>query len=658
MRYTARPDAQGHARADLAFPSVPGTRYRVFASTETTLLKALDQSGTAAATAAAVSIRAAAQGAPRAEAFKAAKGLFGWNCFECLTDQPLIASAATTAFTHRLSASLDVLAIYRILGEGPSGALSEMTDADLIPFAVPNLGGPSQPHISLLNAGLDPTTQGVRLAVKVPAGKAQPVAWRLRRSSVPVGDPLAMNLVAQGAVSGATTIDSATAFEIDATEPLKAWRRYRFAVQVQSGPPPGAPTVGVIPAGEWSEASAAVPLAVVPPAAPAPPSAVSIANDGATPADHHNSSGRGLASSYQHGHFHLRVLAGRSGRSARAALSVVYPRAGATWLAADTRRGVSRHLCDAASDRSGWPPQRRRHFQPTGLRERDLAIILNPTVPALGISAPVLGPWFSQNVSIPAPAAGATSLGLDLVLPSATNWLAPATGTLSLFVASASPLPPLIDTLQDASGSLPFPDGRLVAYFRLFPEVEARLHALIGLLPAVTASPIGSTLPTAAGTPTRPQIRSIAIVLSATTPNTPAGIYPFFGGATAVQGSDDNKKMASLGLLLRGDGTVSNAEMPMTWLRRPVPATMKKLLQGMSGTVTLWAFDRRGRAVDAGAVACWWSWLLATAVGVDAGGALQLAPPGIGCRRLPAGQRHAGGLPLRCWTSGPSGGCT
>lgn len=275
-----------------------------------------------------------------------------------------------------------------------------------------------------------------------------------------------------------------------------------------------------------------------------------------------------------------------------------------------------------------------------------MAIILNPTVSNLGIAAPVLGPWFSQSVSIPMPAAGATSLGLDLVLPSSTDWFAPATGTLSLFVASASPLPPLIDSLQDAGGSLPFPDGRLVAYFRLLPEVEARLHALIGLLPAVTASPIGSTLPTAAGTPTRPQIRSLAIALPATTPKTPAGLYPFFGGAAALPGSDDNKKMAALGLLLRSDGTVSNAELPMTWLRRPGGAVTDrdKLLRGMSGTVTFWAFDRRGRAVDAGAVACWWSWLLATGVGADGSGTLQLTPHDIVAGDYP----QANGTPVVC----------
>src|SRR5262249_55938681 len=63
LRYTARPDAQGHARVDLDFQSTIGTRYRVFASTETTLLHALDSIGQAAA---ANDIRGAAPGAPRA----------------------------------------------------------------------------------------------------------------------------------------------------------------------------------------------------------------------------------------------------------------------------------------------------------------------------------------------------------------------------------------------------------------------------------------------------------------------------------------------------------------------------------------------------------------------------------------------------------------
>jgi hypothetical protein len=275
LRYTARPDAEGHARVDLDFDSTSGTRYRVFVSNETTLLKALDSHGEVAA---AATIRAAAPGAPRAMQFRVFKSLFGWDEFESVTKMPIIAASTTTHFVHRVSGSLDVLTIYRVLGEGPSGALSEMTEAELVPFAVPNLGGPGRPQVALVNAGLDPTTQGIRLRVKVPVGKASPKAWRLRRASVPIQDPLRMNIVDQGLVAGASTDRESTSFEFDATAALKPWRHYRFAVEVQADDPPGAPTVGVILPGEWSEASAPATLAVIPNNGPAPPSAVQIAN--------------------------------------------------------------------------------------------------------------------------------------------------------------------------------------------------------------------------------------------------------------------------------------------------------------------------------------------------------------------------------------------
>lgn len=280
LRYTARPDAQGVARVDLDFTTTPGTRYRVYASSETTLLAALD-AGNATAQAAAADIRAAAPGAPRATAFKAHKALFGWDHFENVTKESIVATGTTTHFVHMISGSMTVLAIYRVISEGPSGQLSDMTEADMVPFAVPNLGGPSRPQMALINAGLDPTTQGVRLRVKVPIGRAAPKAWRLRRASAPVRDPLAMNIVATGPVPALTSDGTSQSFEFNATDPLKPWRQYRFAIEVQADLPPGAPTVGVIPAGEWSVASVPVTLGVIPPSGPQPASQVQIAN-GAT----------------------------------------------------------------------------------------------------------------------------------------------------------------------------------------------------------------------------------------------------------------------------------------------------------------------------------------------------------------------------------------
>lgn len=276
LRWTARPDAGGHARVDLDFGSTVGTRYRVFASNETLLLKALEQDNHLAARA---EILAAEPGAPRAEKFKEHKALFGWDHFEGLTKQPIVATSTTTRFVHRVSGSLEVLVIYRVLGEGPSGALSEMSEADLVPFAVPNLGPPTRPQVGVVHhPDFDPTTSGVLLRVKVPRSKAAPKGWRLRRTSTPTRESLAMPIVETGPVTGAQIDGEGTSFDIAAAAPLKPWRVYKFAVEVQADDPPGAPTVGVILPGEWSEASAPATVSVIPPNPPAAATTVAAQN--------------------------------------------------------------------------------------------------------------------------------------------------------------------------------------------------------------------------------------------------------------------------------------------------------------------------------------------------------------------------------------------
>ncbi len=273
-----------------------------------------------------------------------------------------------------------------------------------------------------------------------------------------------------------------------------------------------------------------------------------------------------------------------------------------------------------------------------------MAITLVPPVGPLGIMAPVLGPWFSTAVTLPA-MVPAQKLALVVNFAAATDWFAPATGLLSLFVGNAGSPPPALDALQDSDGAWPFPNNRLVAFFRLLPEVEARLHALTGLLPAATANPVAAP-PTTLAAPTRPQVRSLAIVLPATTPLTPAGVYPLMGGQANVPGDDDAEHMAALGLALGGAG-IANGTVPMTLLRRPggALADRDRLLTNLAGAVDLWAFDRRGRAIDPGAVANWWSWLLQTGVGDDpatAAADFQLLAPGIAA----AGYPQAAGLPV------------
>lgn len=340
LRWTARPDAGGHARVDLDFESLPGARYRVFTSNESTLLRALDKAGEAAgggpARAAAADIRAAAPGAPRAERFRAHRQLFDWPHFESLSDAAVIATGTSTHVVHRVSGSLELLVFYRVLGEGVSGALSPMAQAELVPFRVPNHPPPARPQLDIVSdPASDPVSLGVRLRVSVPRGLAVPKAWRLRRSSAPVRDALRMQTVAEGAVTDTEEDMNSTRFSIVAAAPLDAWRRYGFSVQVQSADPPGAPSVGAVLPGAWSEASAIVTLAVVPKAAPLPATSVSAVNDNgalAVALRHPNADALGSTSQ---GPFGFELWRCQPGERPRPVDARFVRGAGDTWLARD-----------------------------------------------------------------------------------------------------------------------------------------------------------------------------------------------------------------------------------------------------------------------------------------------------------------------------------
>lgn len=263
-----------------------------------------------------------------------------------------------------------------------------------------------------------------------------------------------------------------------------------------------------------------------------------------------------------------------------------------------------------------------------------MAITLNPTVSDLGIVAPVLGPWFDPpaGVTLPVPALG-SQLELTVTLTSAVRWLPPATGTLSLYVADIGNVPPALASLQGANGAWPFATGSLVAFYRLLPEVEARLDALMRLVPAATANPPTSAPTTLGAGPTRARVRSFALLPQLATVNA-ASVLGLM--TPPAPGSTDPEKLTALGLATTPAGTVVNGTLPMTWLRRPgkfnppvLGVQQDVLLQNLSDGFTLWAFDHRGRALDAGAVAAWWSWLLATGVGAPGGGDPQLMAPGL-----------------------------
>ena len=225
---------------------------------------------------------------------------------------------------------------------------------------------------------------------------------------------------------------------------------------------------------------------------------------------------------------------------------------------------------------------------------------LNPAPSSLGLWSPQLAPWFSTDVSLPA---ADDSLAVHLT-GLTSDWLPPARGILSLFVAS-TPRPAGIAALRKPDGSQAFGGNSVVAVFRLLSEVEERLHALSAAIPSASGSTGTSTVPT------RPRVRWLAMELASTTTiDTLADAV-----APAAAGSDSDKA-ATLGLKISG-GNLANGDDPMRDMKAPKFSSgtaQEKLLAGSAlGDVHLWAFDSLGHALDPAAVASWWSYLAGTA---------------------------------------------
>ncbi len=215
--------------------------------------------------------------------------------------------------------------------------------------------------------------------------------------------------------------------------------------------------------------------------------------------------------------------------------------------------------------------------------------VLNPDPSSLGLESPCLGPWFSTDVTLPTPDA---DLGVSFSIPSGTNWLPAATGVLSLAVVSGSPA--LLQGLRGPGAAAPFTADRIVALFRLLPETEARLGALTSTLPAVAGTATG-----------RARVRTFALQLPASVDLARIADMVDPGVDSSLSAAE---KAAHLGLKL--DGSLGNAKTPMTDLKRPgefLGSSEALLKFSTDTTVTLYAFDHRGRPLDAGAVAAWWN---------------------------------------------------
>jgi hypothetical protein len=226
---------------------------------------------------------------------------------------------------------------------------------------------------------------------------------------------------------------------------------------------------------------------------------------------------------------------------------------------------------------------------------------LSPAPDTLGLGSPSLGPWFAPSGgTLPSLALPQADMSISVSLAASVEWRAPVVGTVSYYVATAS-RPIQLARLRAENGNPAFTNGRLVVLFTLMPEVELRLHQLVTSIP----SPDGTAL--ASNTvPTRPRVRWLAFEVSVANVTALGQLLPL-GFPAAF--TTDQQRAAYLGLTF-ASGTFANAREPVTILKRPAGDNI--ILTNGTGLPLnglLWAFDHRGRPVDAGAVAAWWEYL-------------------------------------------------
>jgi hypothetical protein len=226
--------------------------------------------------------------------------------------------------------------------------------------------------------------------------------------------------------------------------------------------------------------------------------------------------------------------------------------------------------------------------------------LLNPAPGTLGLASPAIGPWFVDpandppTLSIPLPD---DDLACPLVLTGAIEWHAAAGGLASWHVVTAARRGVLAG-LRKADGTPAFGDGATVVLLSLLPEVAERLAALSNVLPR----PEGGAAP-AAPTPARPRLAQLALEI-APGALTAADTLSCFGPDYPSDITSAEDKAAYIGLALSG-GNLANAATPAAILSRPGKddRVVFKNRPASALSVKLWAFDRRGRPLDAGAVA-------------------------------------------------------
>jgi len=245
---------------------------------------------------------------------------------------------------------------------------------------------------------------------------------------------------------------------------------------------------------------------------------------------------------------------------------------------------------------------------------------LNPAPATLGLTSPVLGPWFQKKAESDTDLSPLNTPKGNLAcvrdFPDGAIWNAPAAGILSYFIATATRPDGLAD-LRKADGEMAFDDGALILLFTLLPEVSNRLSSLSQAVPRPD-----STTTATEGEITRPEINRLAIEIPISFISKISDLasilpdkYPSDLKGTMEELVSNEDKAAFLGLTFDGiggnnDGNFGNADTPATILRRPEKDSARLIENSLRPfNANLWAFDIHGHPYDPGTVAAIWGHL-------------------------------------------------
>lgn len=227
---------------------------------------------------------------------------------------------------------------------------------------------------------------------------------------------------------------------------------------------------------------------------------------------------------------------------------------------------------------------------------------LDPAPDTLGLGAPVLGPWFSTDVTLAAPG---DHLAVTVTPDADVNLLPMATGVWSLRINTAAPRG--LAHLRGTGAISPFADAAPVVTLELLPEVFVRLEALHNQLPSLLGA-------TGIGTGQR-RITPRTFALELPVPASTADLLNVLpeGLAESISAGTEAERLSLFGL---EDITTNRARAAQRLMK---PGTFSLLGQALTRDVMarlrsgqiyrLFAFCERGLPLDPGAVAAWWSWL-------------------------------------------------